>query len=349
MQQTTAQRPWEKVGVPVSGRLTTGEALRLTGHDYLVDKVTMMTAPKINYVLNEQTGEPATDGEGKKIVDRAGSENSDLFGIYNPTQVMTVRRDTRSYLGTVGTGYKVVQNTEFCEFFDEALGENAACINAVGSLGRFGARVFLVAQVPEMLEIVPGDPIERHILLTNTHDGSGNIEARFIAWRQESNAMVHTPGEVVKIRHTKNAMTRLKLSHTVLAKNQEYWERAKRAYAYMAKTDIGAQQTREFLEDMFPDIVELDGAGEVIERRTSPQAQKARDEIEALFMGGAPGAESAGQTAWGLYNAVAYFVDHDRRQSSKQREWKISRWETSVFGQGAGLRARAYNYLRPRR
>ena len=349
--QTKTLRPWERegVGVPVAGRLTTGEALAVTKHDYIVDKVRMMTSPRIDYVIDEGTGQPATDADGCKIVDRSTSQNSDLFGIYNPVQCMTVRRDTRSYLGTVGVDYKVVQNTEFCEFFDEALGQNAACINAVGTLGRFGARIFLVAQVPEMLEVVPGDPIERHILLTSTHDGSGNIEARFIAWREESNAMVHTPGEIVKIQHSKNAMKRLRLAPMVLAKNVEYWERAKRAYAYMAKTDVNSQQLREFLAAMFPDIIDRDEDGNEIDRRTSAQAQKARNEIEALFAGEAPGSSQAGRTAWGLYNAVAYFVDHDRRQSKKQREWQISRWETSVFGNGAALRERAYNYLKPRR
>lgn len=351
MQETKLLRPWERegVGIPVTGRLTTREALRITNNDWLVDKVTMMTAPKIQYVLDEKTKEPAVDGDGNKIVDRDKSENSDLFGIYNPVQVMTVRRDMRTYLGTVGTGYKVVQNTDFCDFFDEALGQDAACINAVGTLGRFGARIFLVAQVPEMLEVVPGDPVERHILLTNTHDGTGSIEARFIAWRRESDTMVHTPGEVVKIRHTKNAKKRLALAHTVLAKNKQYWERAKRAYAYMAKHDVNEQRMREFLEAMFPDIVEYDKDGNEIDRRTSPQAQAARDAIEALFKGEAPGADRAGQTAWGLYNAVAYFVDHDRKQSKQQREWKISRWETSVFGQGAGLRERAWAFLKPTR
>lgn len=345
MPETTQRRPWEKVGVPVSGRLTTGEALKITNNDWLVEKVSMMTSPQFVYVMDEATGEIARDAEGSKLIDRKRSENSDLFGIINPVQVMTVRVDTRSYLGTVGTGYKVVQNTEFCKFFDEALGRDAACINAVGTLGRFGARIFLVAQVPEMLEVVPGDPVERHILLTNTHDGTGNIEARFIAWRTESDTMVHGPGEVVKIRHTKNAQVHLKTAHTVLAKNEQYWERAKRAYAYMAKRDANTQRVREFLEAMFPDIVDYDDEGNEVERRTSAQAQKARDTIEELF-NVSPGASLAGKTDWGLYNAVAYFVDHDRRQSKGQGQWKISRWETSIFGAGAGLRERAFQWLR---
>jgi phage/plasmid-like protein (TIGR03299 family) len=346
MQSTAALRPWEKLGIPVTGRLTTGEALAITNNNWKVCKITQQTAPRLVYLKDEKTGEFALDALGCKIKDEAKCENSDLFAITNPQMCMTVREDTRSYLGTVGVGYKVVQNNEFCEFFDEALGKGAACINAVGTLGRWGARIFLVAQVPEMLEVVPGDPVERHILLTNTHDGTGNIEARFIAFRRQSNSMVHTPGEIVKIRHTKNAKIRLKTAHTILTKNQQYWERAKRAYAYMAKRNVDDARCRAFLEAMFPDIVEKDENGVEVDRRTSPQALKAREEIEALFKGDAPGAELAGETDWGLYNSVAYFVDHDRSRSKKQNEWKISRWEVSVFGPGANLRDRAYSWLR---
>lgn len=352
---STAARllPWQEkgVGVPITGALTTKEALKLSGHDWKVEKVSMITSPKIVYLKDETTKEDARDAEGNKIKDTERSENHNLFGISNPSQVMTVRVDTLpsgvikpSYLGTVGVGYKVVQNDEFCEFFDEALGKGAACINAVGTLGRYGARVFMVAKVPEMLEVLPGDPIERHILLTTTHDGSGNIEARFIAYREQNGSMVHTPGEVVKIRHTKNAKTRVKMAHKVLAANEAYWERAKRAYAYMAKRDANTLRVRAFLEALFPDIVEKDDDGNEV-KRTSPQAEKARAEIQALFEGGAPGADVAGKTDWGLYNAVAYYVDHGRKRSKKQDEWEISRWEVSVFGPGADLREHAFSWL----
>ena len=35
----------------------------------------------------------------------------------------------------------------------------------------------------------------------------------------------------------------------------------------------------------------------------------------------------------------------NRKRSKKQDEWKISRWEVSVFGPGASLRDRAYSWL----
>lgn len=357
-------RPWQRegIGVPITGAVTTRQALKLSGHDWVVEKVSMMTAPQIVYLKDEKTKADARDADGNKVKDVAASENVDLFGLINPCQVMTVRVDRdadgniadQSYLGTVGRGYKVVQNIEAIEFFDAALGEAAACINACGALGRYGARFFMVAQMPEMLEVIPGDPIERHILLTTSHDGTSNIEARYITYRSLNDAMIHMPGEVVKIRHTKNAKKRITLAHKVLSENEQYWERAQRAYAYMAKRDVNTLRVQEFLEHLFPDIPEKDDNGKPLRdefgdpiTKTSHQAEKARAAILSLFEGGAPGSAHAGKTDWGLYNAVTYFVDHERRLPKKKQTTtrQVSSWEISVFGPGADLREAAYRYL----
>jgi hypothetical protein len=117
----------------------------------------------------------------------------------------------------------------------------------------------------------------------------------------------------------------------------------------MAKTDVSEQQMRSFLEAMFPDIIEYDKDGNEVERRTSPQALTSRTEIEALFKGDSEGVGSIGETAWDLYNAVAYYVDHSRRRSKKQREWGISRFETSIFGTGSDLREKAFHWLKPKK
>lgn len=272
----------------------------------------------------------------------------------NPEQWMTVStREVEvegkkglvsSYQGSVGSRYEVVQNVEAFEFFDAALGPNAACIEGAGRMGVHGARVFMMAAMPEMLEIIPGDPVERYIMLTNTHDGSGNIEAMFVNWRVLSNSGVqHTTKNQgrVRIRHTKNAKAHVKQANTVLAKNQQYWDRATRIYRYMAKRDVSVQRAQEFVANLFPDIVDYDNEGNEIERRTSPQALRAREAITTLFEGGCPGSSVAGKTDWGLYNCVAYFVEHARENRSKRN----GAWEVSTFGPGADLRTRAFNWL----
>jgi phage/plasmid-like protein (TIGR03299 family) len=257
----------------------------------------------------------------------------------------------RRYLGTIGRTYQVVQDEDALSFFDAALGQGAACVSAVGRLGRYGARTFVVASVPEMLEIVPGDPVERHIMLTTTHDGSGPIEAIFVNFRVASGSVLYTPVEGhqgrVRIKHTKNAESRVKVAHKVLHSNQEYWDRAIRAYRYLAKKDANEQRVRDFLAAMFPDLDDEDAPAEGEEKaapRTSAQAERSREEIRNLFET-SQGSEIAGKTDWGLFNAVAFFVDHERKLSKTQQKHGISRWEVSMFGPGSNLRQRAFTWL----
>lgn len=330
--KTARPRPWEKIGVPVpiEGQLKTSEALRLTNNDWGVDKVSLITSP--NMVRGD-------DG----VIDTAASENSDLFGIENPQMCMTVRRDTRSYLGTVGKNYGVVQNAQAVEFFDEALGAESACVTAVGSLGRYGARFFMIATLPSMLEVLPGEPIERHILLTNTHDGTGAVEAMFIGWDPGRDLMVHAPGGRVALRHTKNAAKRLRTAHKILCKNEQFWERAQRAYSYMAKREASQSRAEDLASALFPDIVVKDDEGNEIERRTSPQAIRKREQILGIFN---DETRDFPQTDWGLYNSVATFVDHERKISKSHAKNGVSRWELSVFGPGATLRETAFRWLK---
>lgn len=323
--------PWLKNGTRIEGaeaRLSVAKAAKVAGLDDLVIKVPQMAQP--------------------------GKDGMDVGQLHNPEKWMTVSvRDTivdekparvSSYQGTVGARYEVVQNIEAFEFFDKALGVNAACIESAGRAGLYGNRVFMLAAMPKMLEIVPGDPVERHILLTNTHDGSSNIEAIFVNWRVLSNSGIqHTTRHDgrVRIRHTKNAKKYVHNAHKVLAKNDEYWKRATNIYRYLAKRDVSVQRAQDFVENMFPDIVERDETGNIVERRTSPQALHAREQLITLFEGGCPGAAVAGKTEWALYNCVAYFVDHDRTNRSKRQ----GAWEVSTFGPGADLRARAFSWL----
>ncbi len=68
--------------------------------------------------------------------------------------------------------------------------------------------------------------------------------------------------------------------------------------------------------------------------------QKALNNVYALFSGGAKGADldSANGTAWGLLNAVTEYVDQHRRARSQDY-----RLDSAWFGQGAGIKAKAFN------
>jgi len=314
--------PWKRVGVPIIGLLTVQEALQFAGQNF--------TATKVEY---SSTPDDPNDAE--------------LYGIKAPDKFMVVRRESRAYMGTVGTRYKVIQPIEGFGFFDHALGEGAACVEAVGCVGKHNQTLFMVARIPDMVEIVPGDPIERHILFINSFDGSSNIEARFINWRTASATALQTPfsrsADRVRIMHTKNAGARLRMSKHILAKNDQYWERCVRVYRYLAKRDVSGAVVRDLLEHLFPDVVKEEDGETVC--RTSPQAAKKRKAVTDLFEGSCPGANLAGATGYGLYNSLCYFVDHERALNKKQKEAGTTRWEISTMGSGEKLRTKALTWL----
>ena len=70
-----------------------------------------------------------------------------------------------------------------------------------------------MCKLPEDFEVTKGDPIERYILLTNSHDGSGSVMAlmtpvRVVCWNTLS-AAISGAKNLVKIRHTKNAHAKI--------------------------------------------------------------------------------------------------------------------------------------------
>ena len=345
-------RPWERLKsvnvidqTQMQGRFTTEEALIAANQDWEVHKVKLLTTRSVLAPLSDE-------------VDAVESERLGLYGIDNPQMAMTVRVDferddkgqktnvitNRSYLGTVGTGYGVVQNDEYAAFFDDALGPNAACITSAGTLGRFGARVFMVATLPKMLELVPGEPVERHIFLTTTHDGSGPVEVMFVAWDKTLDVMCYTPGGRKRIRHTKNADKRIRDAKRVLCDSDDYWKRAQRACEYMNSQKASERRLRDFLEAMFPDRESKDpDTGEKI-FTTTHQMQRLRDEIEEIY-----GSKEYAlpQTDYGIFKAVTIYVDHYRRRSQRKKgnDTHASQWEVSVFGPGADFRNKAFKWL----
>jgi len=353
---TKTLRPWERLKTvnvidvtQMQGRFTTEEALIAAKQDWEVHKVRLTTRPEVLQPLDNEVDEDQT----KRL---------EAYNIVNPQMAMTVRFDferdangqktdvvvNRSYLGTVGDGYGVVQNDEYAAFFDDALGPNAACITSAGTLGRFGARVFMVATLPDMLELVPGEPVERHILLTTTHDGSGPVEVMFMAWDKTLDVMCYTPGGRKRIRHTKNADKRIRDAKKVLCDSADYWEKARRACEYLNSQKASKRRIGDFLEAMFPDKAEKDPETGEVTYTTTHQMLARRAELEEIF-----GSQEYNlpQTDYGIFKAVQIYVDHYRRRSQRKKgnDTHSSQWEVSVFGPGSIFRDKAFKWLRKAR
>src|SRR5579871_4073541 len=119
------------------------------------------------------------------------------------------RKSDNKILGVVGKEWHPLQNSEAFEFFTPFVDEKQAEINTAGSL-RGGQRIFVLAKIKrDPMEIVPGDAVEKYILLSNSHDGSQAVRVGFTPIRVVcANTLAMAIGDgasqLIRLRHTKN-------------------------------------------------------------------------------------------------------------------------------------------------
>jgi phage/plasmid-like protein (TIGR03299 family) len=320
------ERPWHGLGLKVPAHMTRSEAMVAGGLDWIVDA-------KDVYI----PAEPVVGADGS--LTEKPAEKVKLGKV-------TVRRDTGAQFGFVGNDYVVVQNMEAFEPFDLAFGKGAAVIETVGALGN-GSRVFMMAKCPEVAEIVPNDVVERFLLITTAHDGSGAVKVLFtpirVVCQNTLTAAIGSCKNMVSIKHTKNAHEMLKKAHEMLVSSDTYWTKCQESLKYLAQKQMSTTEVSDFLKKLFPGKKLLDGEEEAT--RTKNQ----RERIETLFNGQATGSDLAGKTRWGMLNAVTHFIDHERngrsRKDGRTMETTGMRWENSVEGLGSGLRQKAMDLL----
>jgi phage/plasmid-like protein (TIGR03299 family) len=301
----TGERPWHRLGTQVPGLMTTREAIVAGKLDWSVTKRELRTA------------------------------DEDALAI--PGRFAIVRDDNKTVLGTVGRDYTTVQNVEAFAPFDEVLGPSNARIETVGALGR-GERIFAMARLHDgAFEPAPGDPVEPFFLMTTAHDGSGCVSLVFTSVRvvcqNTLTAALRGARAEIRVKHTKGVHEGLKLAPKILAASQGYWTRLRETFTAMANRQADRARVRDFLKKLFPDHVNDDG--EVV---PTAHVLALREKVEALFDGGAVGADLAGSTDWGLFNAISDHIERGRRVPSDA-------WVSSVLGSGAGLRQRALDLL----
>ncbi|MDR3008632.1 MAG: DUF945 domain-containing protein [Sphingobacterium sp.] len=207
------EKAWHGLGQIVENYPTSKEAIIYANLDYEVEKMPLQT------VSNQ-----LSIGDDGSVVD--------FNGIAVPQAFATIRTDNKTPLGVVGKDYHVVQNTDAFAFFDAIVSEEKGVLyETAGALGN-GERIFITAKLPDTIRVGNNDDItEQYIFLTTSHDGSGSITAAFtpvrIVCQNTLNAAMTNMSNVVRIKHTANAQSRLKDAHKIMgiaAKNGKEME-----------------------------------------------------------------------------------------------------------------------------
>ena len=114
-----------------------------------------------------------------------------------PDHARTVDREKEAVaLGLVSNRYVPLQNIEAFSFFEPFIHNGWAQFHTAGALGN-GERVWVLAKLDGQIVIGKDDAIDRYLLLSNKHDGTGAVSIRFTPIRVVCQNTLNGPKKVV--------------------------------------------------------------------------------------------------------------------------------------------------------
>ena len=313
----TGRTPWHSLGQNIEGTFDAETALREANLDWEVE-----VAP----LYYQQPVEP---GHPDYTVTNPNS-------LVASTKGQIVRRvDTGDELGVVGPKYSPLQNKDAFAFFDGVFGEGKARYETAGYLGK-GERMWLLANMTanDPIEIIPGDEVNKYLLLTNDFTGSYSVLGSFTPVRVVCNntltaavSSIIKGGNTVRVKHVGDVKNRLQFAGEVLSASGVFYDEVKNLFQSFARKQLNGEQTRNYIHlSLFDD------------NKESKSRSKKVDMVEGLMHTGR-GSDIAGVrgTVWGAYNAVTEYVDHIK----EYRGGDAKKLEASQFGTGRHLKTKA--------
>jgi len=306
-------RPWHGLGTQVPGLMTTGEALTAAHLDWEITKEPMS-------VTNEQ-------------------------GIFDvPNHFAVQRSDNHAILGVVGNVYEPINNKDAFAFFDGVLGERQGQIETAAALGS-GERVFMMARLPEIQEVVPGDSMEQFLLVHTSHDGSSNLEVLFtnvrVVCQNTLSMAIRGQKNRIKIRHTTNYEDRMREAERTIMESRLYWNKVQEAAQHLAATSVTRVEVGVFMDAMFP-----------MKAESKTKATANTRETFLKLLEGGRGTEIPGVkgTAWGLYNAYTEYLQYERTvkgldKDATDGQKNAQRWERLALGTFGNDMQKAFDHL----
>lgn len=263
----------------------------------------------------------------------------------------SVRKSDGATLGTVGPGYRVLQNSAAFKFFDPYLASGSATIETAGSL-RGGARVWMQAKIarPDSVIVAKADDrVAKYLLLAQGHDGSlavhvGLTPQRVVCQNTLSVAVPAARGKtgqkakgdvsasgILRIRHTANAGNLLDEVQATIDRADRDFERAAEFFRGLAGKNIrSAARLRAYVEAVFPPRKKGEKGKSLEEALATKPAEveegaraNITDTITEILEGGGkagdlklPGVKG---TAWAAYNAVTEYMTWHRGRGADTR------------------------------
>jgi len=304
---------WHGHGTVVSEAQTSADALRIAGLDWdvaLTDLEAVMP-----------------DGS-RKVVE---------------THRATFRADTGAALGAVGLRYQPLQNRDAFAWMDEVVGgdEPLAMWHTCGSL-RGGRDVWMLAKLPGNIEVCDRDVLDKYVLITNNHAGTGAVRLFPTSVRVVCANTLRLAIDMTDRNTTDTGLPLgLKLFHRAgsLAKrvqkarellgiiNNSHDDFADAARAMLAKP-LATQAVSDFFTGLVGDRSDRT-KGKVL---TSLWDRFALPTNEGSFK----------SNVWTAYNAASEFADHELRVKGSGEKRLERKFNSCLFGSAHAFKQRAW-------
>lgn len=200
--------PWLGLGKDVSYQQELAEVLRIGELDFIVDKAPVVWNPAF---------------EDKNHI------NSDEYLEMDyefPGSYVTYRTDTNQPFGIVGSKYEIVQNLDAFKFI-EMLFEHINITYEVAGLMDKGQRMFVVVRLPGNITIGPDDHIDKFLIFTTTHDGSGAVNIAITGVRircgNAVQAAIRGASSKFSMKHTKNVAVKIEYVQQLIKAQEHYF------------------------------------------------------------------------------------------------------------------------------
>lgn len=313
---------------------------------------------KDSFAENIGDGKTAWHGLGQKLTKRMNVEEALVAGGQDfqvakvPVIVLgkttdfyaTVRMDTKDTFGIVKEQYKVIQNTFAFDFFNEVVEQGEAIIESVGTLGKYGEKTFMLAQLPDKYYLDGTDEHRSYVLLTNDHSGNGNClilptDVRVVCWNTMQMALHSAKKDgviVAKIRHTGDVDQKVRMATDTLNLIRKANDLAQVFNKKLITAKVSTELARQMLNSLLDIRVENKKQEDEI---NSAVKINQRDSLLNLFTNGT-GQDMFPNTGYSYLNAVTEWVDHKK---SVRGNDVLS----SIFYRGNGfeLKQKAINQL----
>ena len=301
--------PWHRLGTALKNPATAAEAIHAASLDWEVVKRPL-------FFEHGSTMQP--------VLNRFGVVRDDLLKRPGPMPV----------LGIVGAEYKPLQNRDAFQWFDPIVGEGKAIYHTAGALGD-GERVWILAKLPDNIQVIGDDIAEKFLLLSNSHDGSSSVQVKFTPIRvvcQNTLTMALNQGRGIRIPHNRNLAERLVSARDALGIIEKRFEEITTDFQRIAKTQINTDRLNLYLTKVFPTPSNPE------DERAMSRVQQARNESTRLFTEGMGNSQLPMRgTLWAAYNGIAEYVDHAMNYRNADR-----RLDAIWFGSGYLSKARAF-------